>query len=133
MDLEDGLCVETTAVVGATGREQARVEAFEVFGAEVTDRDATEVGEDVELDVASIAVPSARSQCELLGGKPVAGQGHTERRPDAATVTAMSRSETCSERFGLGPVGARRVPPAALPTRDRVDAFVDHRVEAVPS
>jgi hypothetical protein len=42
VDFEDGLGV--APVVGATGLEQARVEALEVFGAEVTDRGATEVG-----------------------------------------------------------------------------------------
>jgi hypothetical protein len=86
----------------------------------------------VELDVAPVAVPGARSQGEPLVGKPVAGQVHAERRPDAATVTPVLRGETCSERLGLGPVGAGRVPPAAFPARDRIDPFVDHRVETVP-
>ena len=42
-----------------------------------------------------------------------------------------SAGELCGETFGLGSVGARGVPGAALPTGDGVETFVDDGVVAV--
>ncbi len=59
MDLEHGLVVEAAAAVGAAVGEELAVEAFEVVDPQMPEGDPADVRDDVEVDVAPVAVPGA--------------------------------------------------------------------------
>lgn len=70
MDLEDGLVVEAAPAINAAGGAQGRVEPLKVIDAQVAERNTADVRNDVQLDVAAIAVPRARPECQLLRWQP---------------------------------------------------------------
>jgi hypothetical protein len=125
--LIDGLGRQASATVARV--EETLVEAFEVMGPQLPQADPAEGGQDVTLHVAAVAVVGAGSQHEPLAGKPPAGQVGTEAERAGAVVAAVALAgKPRCEPFGVGALGACRVPAPTLPARYRVDSFVDDRV-----
>jgi hypothetical protein len=90
-----------------------------------------EGGEDVALGLVDVAAVGAGAQLEALGGQPVAGEVGTEaERADLVVAAVALSGQPGSERFGLGPVGAGRMPASAFLAGDGVEPFVDDRLVA---
>jgi hypothetical protein len=133
MDFQHCLGVEPTFSVHPTGLQELGVEPLKVLGADMTQRDPAKLGQDVVFDVASIRVPGARSKCQLLGWQPSSGQVGPERWSGAAPeVLTLFSGELRREVDCPVAIGARGMPAASFTTSDRVDPFVDDRVETVP-
>ena len=87
------------------------VERFEMMRAQPPDRDATDHGQDVPVDLASIAVPGAPSQVDLLSGEPLGGQIGAEGERTHLVVTSVDLGgQASSELFSLFAGGAGRIP-----------------------
>jgi hypothetical protein len=88
----------------------------------------------VKLDVAFVASVDAGGEVELLGGEPLAGEvGAEGQGPHCVCALGLLGGQLGGEPFCLRPVGASRMPPAALLAGDRVAALVDDRVEPTPT
>ncbi len=109
------------------GMEQPFVERLEGGGAEAADGDAPQGRHDVTVNLAAVAVPGIRAQCQPLAGQPDGGEAGAEAQRTHRVVGPVA----LAGELGFGPVCARRVPTATLPARDRVEPFVDHRLPAV--
>lgn len=133
MDLEDGLGVEAAGADGPTVGEELGVETFEVLDAEMAERDAADLGNDVQDDVAPVGIPGTDAQRQLLGGQPplcqVDGDGEAAAVPGPARV--VLDGELRGEGLGVCAGRACGVPASAFAAGDRVEPFVDHRVVAV--
>jgi len=56
VDLEDRLGRQSAGTVGTAGGEQTFVQRLDGFGAQCSQRDGAEVGEDVQAQLAAVAV-----------------------------------------------------------------------------
>ena len=59
VDLYDGLVVQPSCAVGASGVEQVGVEALEVIGAQVPQRDPADPWDEVKIDDSPVGIPCA--------------------------------------------------------------------------
>jgi hypothetical protein len=133
VDLSDRLRVERATRRRVTAREQLGVEPLEVLGAQVSERDATDAVEHVELDVAAVAVPRARSQRQLLEREPLPREIAAKCRSGRARAGAGIIGELARQQLSVVATGAGGVPAAPLSSGDRVEHFVDDGVEPLPS
>ena len=108
VDLHDGLVVEPSRAVGASVVEQVGVEALEVIGTQMPQRDPPDSRHDMQVDDSPVGVPRARPQDHLLGRQPALGQIHSNREAGSlmAAAPAMSIGEIACQRLGDCLVGA---------------------------
>jgi hypothetical protein len=133
VDLYDGLVAEPSRAVGASVVEQVGVQALEVIGTQLPQRDPPDSRDEMEIDDSPVGVPRARPQDHLLRRQPALGQIHGNREAGSlmASAPAMSSGEIACQRLGDCSVGAGGMSPSAFTTRERVDALVDHDVVPV--
>src|SRR5205085_6427380 len=111
-----GLGRQASATVARV--EETLVESFEVMGPQLPQADPAKGRQDVTLHVAALAVVGAGGQNEPLAGKPVPGQVGTDgERAGAVVATAALTGKPRCEPFGVGALGARRVPASTSPSR----------------
>gem|GEM_PF-6649253 len=132
VDLHNGLVLEPTGAVGATVIEELGVEAFEMTGTEVPQGDTTDVRDHVQVDDPPIGVVGTDPERELLRWQPTLRREHSQREAAALmTVPAPAVGELLRDLLRSGTVGAGGMPPPSLAPGDRIDALIDHRVEAI--
>jgi hypothetical protein len=133
VNLQDRLVVKSTVAARPAVGEEVGVQLLQMVGAQVSEWDTADVGHDVEIDVASVAVPGGRAKREPLGGQPPLGQvdpdGETVAGADVATK--MLAGERGGQLLGVEATASSGMPTATFPTGDRIDALVDDRVVAV--
>ncbi len=89
------------------GMEQPFVERLEGGGAEAADGDAPQGRHDVTVDLAAVAVPGTRAQCQPLAGQPDGGEAGAEAQRTHRVVAASLRvAGELRLRPGLCPPGA---------------------------
>ena len=100
VDLHDGLVVEPSRAVGASVVEQVGVQALEVIGTQMPQRDPPDSRDEMEVDDSPVGVPRARPQDHLLGRQPALGQIHSNREAGSLMASAppMSIGEIACQR-----------------------------------
>lgn len=104
-----GLGGQGTAPVGRV--ELLAVEAVDGFGAEPSEPDLSDGGQDVQHGVAFVTVVRAGGEFELLGREPLGGQvGAEAERPGRIGAAVDVGGESCGQLLGFEAVGAGGVP-----------------------
>ncbi len=78
VDLENRLRIEAALSHVVAVGEQAGVEPLDVVGSQVPERDASDAGDDVQLDVAPVAIPGARPKRGPLARQPTLREVHAD-------------------------------------------------------
>src|SRR2546429_3957988 len=118
VDLEDALVVEAARAFGTSGVAKLCVETLEVVDAQMPHWDASDGGHDMQLDVASVAIPCAGAQRQLLDRQPALCEVDRDRETASVWTVGRTRCRELRRQYScLCLAGARGMPASPLAAR----------------